>query len=554
MVFRMVLRGLAGAVLLSAPVTAQSVREAAGTLTDRFGSVRAEIDGEPAEDVLREALVEFGELENPPDRANLLRQVTGEIAVQLDDAEAEQDDALALYILETYLPFWLPHLGERERQNRIERYLALSRSVLEHDRNWIHQSGIPVFYTQLVAAGLHDAASTVADAHFRHLDQVLAGLSGADRLDFLTQSRRHAGEMARDEAERQYRADAADLLLANPDWYLGGPVLDWHAAWGPEERDLAGALMAGLPEERLNDAISLPFLDGRRILALRLRVADGSVLPGEAIEQVWRRPYAERRRGIDDAADLADALVRDLHRAGDTDAAIDLLVTYQSLMLESSGVRLVELWGELGDCARAGAATRLAVHADSRPDRAMLMLMRGEDDAAWEEWANVDSHAFGQTNMLRHSQGGWRPRMGAQLLACDRPGFARTALDIQTSGAPNPWQQFYEVDTNWLALWATVETESGRRAVETALWLYRPGQEGWYDEDVSPLLPLLRLERGDRLRDRLLVIGLMLRGMPETDRAVWGPIYRAVIWNNVDDLDTDYRLASLLLLAATMPD
>ncbi|WP_295693194.1 hypothetical protein [uncultured Maricaulis sp.] len=551
---KMVLTGLACAVLMSAQAPAQTVREAADTLAARFGSVRAEIDGEPVEDVLREALAEFGALEDPPDRADLIRRVSGDIRAQIDSAHGDGDDDLALFTLETFLPYLLPHLDMSEQHEWMDRYLALAGAQFERDRDAGHGSGAPTFYAELVAAGLHNEARTVADAHIRQLDQLAAELSGAGRLAFLAESRRQASQMARDEAESRYRAEAGDLLLANPDAYLGTPILDWHTAWGPAERDLVRALVQGLTEDRLKDAIFLPFRDERHILALRLDVAEGAVLPGDAIEQVWQRAYAERRRATEDAADLLDAIVRDLYGAGDADAAIALLVTYQNLMLTQSGVRLVELWGELGDCARAHAATRLAVHADTRPDRAALMLARGEDDAAWDEWSNIDAHALVNTNLMRHQEGGWRPRMGAVLLACDRPGFARTALDIQSSGEGDAWQQFFHLETNWLALWATVRTEGDRRALEAAIWRYRPRVDGWYDEDFAPLLPLLDIDRGSALSDRLQVMILMLRGMPETDQATWAPIYRAVIWHKADELPPEVRLAIFLLLAGTAPD
>lgn len=543
MLLRMILTGLVGAALLSAPVPAQTVRQATAELSERLQTVQGEVDGERIQDIIRDPLAELGALDDPPDRPVLVGLVAEALAARLD----EGDEWAALEAMEATLPHFLPHLGPDGRQGWIDRYLAASHAELERDVYWIQESGTPGFHADLIAAGLSDAATSVADAHLGQLDLALSELTSEGRLEFLSEARRHASDMLREDVARRYRAEAVALLLANPDWHLGTPILDWFTAWGPAERELARALAAELPDRQLHDAIYLPFRDERRILSLRLDAADGTVLPGDAIEQVWQRPYAERRRGVDDAADLVDAIVRDFHGVGQTVAATDLLVTYQPLLLDSFGVRLVELWSDLGDCARTRAAVRLAVHEDSQPAHAALTLARGDNTAVWDEMVNVDAHAGVEVVMARHQAGGWRPRMGAALLrACANPYAAAQALDIQSSVREYRGGRDLGLETNWLSLWATIKADGGRRLVEAAMWQRHP-----YPGEVWSLFPdedALRLIIADEQHDdpeHLEIMALLVRGMPDADRDVWAPIYRAIIWTHGD---------TSLSLAATLPE
>ena len=47
---------------------------------------------------------------------------------------------------------------------------------------------------------------------------------------------------------------------------------------------------------------------------------------------------------------------------------------------------------------------------------------------------------------------------------------------------------------------------------------------------------------------------MMVRGMPDRATSTWAPIYRAVVWNDLLELDDEDRLLVMLQLAASMPE
>jgi hypothetical protein len=554
MSIRLMTAGLAAAVLLSGSALVQSAGEAANALRERLLPVEPSVDGEPLDAVLERVLTDLATLPDPPDRRPLIESLDTELRDAVDAALAEGRSEDALFGMESYLPHLLPLIDAAAQQSWIDRYIATSGAAFEAHPDWLGESGAARFHRELVAADQHDAAERVADAHIAQLDAALIRLEDVELPWALAEARLQARDMGRLDAERGYRDQAAAWLLDHPNSRPGDTLLDWSVAWGPEERALAHRFMEILPEDRLNDAIFLPFRDERRILSLRLDIAEGRATPGEAIEAVWQRPWSERRRGIDDAADLLDAVIRDLDGAGERDAAISLLNTYQTMMLDSFGVRLAVLWSELGDCTRTRAAVQLTVHADAPPRGAALRLDRGDDRAERDQWDNVIGHGLADTQIARHQEGGWRPRMGAALLACEGTGYANLAVEIQTRDDEIDGFDRWENADHWLALWATLRDADDRRALEAALWRRLTRSENEWEEGIVPALLVMDTGRRHEMRDRLQLMALMVRGMPEADQANWAPIYRALVWNQAVELGADDRFATLLVLAATMPD
>jgi hypothetical protein len=197
---------------------------------------------------------------------------------------------------------------------------------------------------------------------------------------------------------------------------------------------------------------------------------------------------------------------------------------------------------------------QLTVHADAPPRGAALRLDRGDDRAERDQWDNVIGHGLADTQIARHQEGGWRPRMGAALLACEGTGYANLAVEIQTRDDEIDGFDRWENADHWLALWATLRDADDRRALEAALWRRLTRSENEWEEGIVPALLVMDTGRRHEMRDRLQLMALMVRGMPEADQANWAPIYRALVWNQAVELGADDRFATLLVLAATMPD
>ena len=247
---------------------------------------------------------------------------------------------------------------------------------------------------------------------------------------------------------------------------------------------------------------------------------------------------------------LIQGIVLDQLGSGDRDGAIQTLLRYQFVMLEVAGVRLVELWGQLEDCERASAAAQITAQRYRISPHLHQRLAFGEDPGL-ADMANTIAHTDADRSIAMNRPGGWLARMGAVLVRCGQTG---AALSVQAGPS---WQRTIaglEIEADILALWQTVRSPEDRQAIEQAIWARWPYPTYEFERVLIPLVPLLQVRRSRSRAAELQVLLMMVRGMPDRATSTWAPIYRAVVWNDLLELDDEDRLLVMLQLAASMPE
>ena len=528
-----------------------TVSEAARQLAQEAADARLPFDGELAESAIEDVLRGYGELEDPPERQIIVARVEQELDNRVALALGQGDVGEAAYAMEHFLPVLLPLLGAPAARRWTDRYIQLVEQSPWELRNVLQDAaGTIDLIAALAAAGEADAATQISQAALERIDQELSAAGFELDAEIWSSGFAFAEAVGDDGVASRYRDHAARLLLASPDTVLPHALLNWYRPWRAADLALARQLSEYLPPASLADAVGINRHSAGELVSTRLAVASGGRDIDDAIQSRWPASWTDRADADREMSTLIQGIVLDQLGSGDRDGAIQTLLRYQFVMLEVAGVRLVELWGQLEDCERASAAAQITAQRYRISPHLHQRLAFGEDTGL-ADMANTIAHTDADRSIAMNRPGGWLARMGAVLVRCGQTG---AALSVQAGPS---WQRTIaglEIEADILALWQTVRSPEDRQAIEQAIWARWPYPTYEFERVLIPLVPLLQVRRSRSRAAELQVLLMMVRGMPDRATSTWAPIYRAVVWNDLIELDDEDRLLVMLQLAASMPE